>query len=64
MKKKDGDGMIRVEEDAYEVIRQYCGQFKKNIKEIASEALREWAKNHIDKEDRKIIDQIISKNKN
>ncbi len=62
-KQSGGDGMVRVAEDIYEVIRLYCGQHNQNIKEITTEALREWAVSHIKKEDRKIIDQIINKNK-
>jgi hemerythrin len=63
MKKNSGDGMIRIPEYTYEVTRQYCAQFNKNIKEVVDNALIEWFEKHIEKADRKIIDQIISRNK-
>jgi hypothetical protein len=64
MKKKSGDGMVRVDEHYYEMVHLYCAQKRLNIKDVASEAFREWADKHIDKNDRKIIEQIMNKNKN
>jgi hypothetical protein len=64
MKRNRGDGMIRIEDEIYEFTKQYCSQANKNIKEIVGEALKEWFENHIDKEQKKLIEKIIFKNKN
>ncbi len=64
MKRKLHDGMVKVDQDAYEIVRLHCTQNRINIRDVASEAFREWADKHIDKNDRKIIEQIMNKNKN
>lgn len=60
MRKQNSDGMVRITQDIYNIIRQYCTQRRVNIRDIVNEAVKEWVGSHIDKEERKLIDKVIS----
>lgn len=55
------DEMIRVSENLYSVVRLAAVQYKRMVKDIADEALREWIEKHIPKDDKKLFDQMINK---
>jgi len=62
MRKQNTDGMVRIAQEIYDIIRQYCAQKRLNIRDVANESMKEWASKHISKEDFKLVNEIINRN--